>query len=286
MMNLISAGVLQASPGPRVAMGGQTQTGPRVQYEQPGQPGDSVLILPSTSHIIAPASLIGAPHLILPRGVDGAVAAGVARSPGVLVLLRHGQSVSNLEKRFTGSLNAPLTDLGRRQAVAAGKAMGLNGLQFDVVFTSDLDRAQDTGLLALDGMGQHGTVVIADAALNERFYGDIQGEKRDEMAEKFGAEQMAKWRHDYYEKPPGGESIAETADRVMPYYEHNIKPLLAAGYNVLIAAHCDSLRPFLVQLEGISVHDEASYFLNATPLIYHYDHNMNVVSRDIIHPET
>ncbi|HEY4000475.1 MAG TPA: 2,3-bisphosphoglycerate-dependent phosphoglycerate mutase [Candidatus Xenobia bacterium] len=214
--------------------------------------------------------------------VAGVASAALARSPGVLVLLRHGQSISNLEKRFTGSGNSPLTSYGREQARAAGRAMQAKGIHFDAVFTSALDRAEETARLALREMGHEKAAIVTDPAFNERFYGDIQGMKRDDLAGLHGDQQVERWRHDYFERPPGGESIAETAGRVLDAFERRVKPLLEAGQNVLISAHCDSLRPLMVALEHVPMTDQCTFLENAVPLVYHLDEHLEIVARDVL----
>jgi 2,3-bisphosphoglycerate-dependent phosphoglycerate mutase len=167
-----------------------------------------------------------------------------------LILLRHGQSQWNLENRFTGWVDVPLSANGEAEARAAGEL--LRGRRIDKLFTSDLKRAIDTATLALESAGIRNVPTERDAALNERMYGDLQGLNKAEAATKFGAEQIKQWRRSYDIKPPGGESLADTAARVLPYWEGHILPDLRAGKNVLVAAHGNSLRALVMHLDGLT----------------------------------
>jgi 2,3-bisphosphoglycerate-dependent phosphoglycerate mutase len=152
-----------------------------------------------------------------------------------LILLRHGQSQWNLENRFTGWVDVPLSPKGEDEARRAGAT--LRGRQIHQVFTSVLKRAIDTTDLALDAAGIHDVPTERDPALNERMYGDLQGLNKAEAAKKWGDEQIKIWRRSYDVPPPGGESLADTAARVLPYWENRILPALKAGKNVLVGAH-------------------------------------------------
>jgi len=168
----------------------------------------------------------------------------------LLVLVRHGQSVWNLENRFTGEVDVDLTPLGREEARAAGKK--LKSIAFSNGFTSVLRRAEETLSLILEETGHPGLPVTRSKALNERNYGDLQGLNKAEMAKKYGEEQIALWRRSYSVRPPGGESLQDTAARVIPYYEQEIEPLLKKGKNILVVAHGNSLRSLMMHLEAIS----------------------------------
>jgi 2,3-bisphosphoglycerate-dependent phosphoglycerate mutase len=168
----------------------------------------------------------------------------------VLVLLRHGQSQWNLENRFTGWVDVPLSEKGCAEARAAGEE--LRGRRFGVVFTSVLLRAIDTARLALEAAGHPPVRTVRDAALNERMYGDLQGLNKAEAATRFGDEQIRQWRRSYDVRPPGGESLADTAARVLPYWEEAILPELRAGQDVLVAAHGNSLRALVMHLDGLT----------------------------------
>ncbi len=166
-----------------------------------------------------------------------------------LILLRHGQSQWNLENRFTGWIDVPLSSLGEEEARQAGEK--LKGRKIDVVYTSVLKRAIDTATLALKVAGKSELSIIRNGALNERHYGDLQGLNKAETAEKYGAEQVHIWRRSFSVRPPGeeGESLEMTISRVLPYYEEHILPELRAGKNVLVVAHGNSLRALIYTLE-------------------------------------
>ena len=167
-----------------------------------------------------------------------------------LILLRHGQSQWNLENRFTGWVDVPLSERGIAEARAAGAK--LRGRHIDRLYTSVLKRAIDTADLALAEARLGAIPTARDAALNERMYGDLQGKDKDEARREFGEEQVKLWRRSYDVRPPGGESLADTAARVLPYFERIILPDLRAGRNVLVAAHGNSLRALAMHLEGLT----------------------------------
>ena len=167
----------------------------------------------------------------------------------LLVLVRHGQSTWNLENRFTGETDIPLTPQGREEARAAGAK--LTGIRFSQGFTSVLERAIETMTLLLGAAGQPKLPVTCDRALNERNYGRLQGFNKAEIAKQYGEEQVALWRRSYTVRPPGGESLADTAARVIPFYEGHVAPHLQKGENILIVAHGNSLRALMMRLEKI-----------------------------------
>ncbi len=167
----------------------------------------------------------------------------------LLVLVRHGQSAWNLENRFTGEVDVALTPLGREEAKAAGKK--LKDLSFSRCFTSVLQRAIETLTLILEESGHPEWPVTRDKALNERNYGELQGLNKAETAQKYGDHQVAIWRRSYAVRPPGGESLQDTAARVIPYYKKEIEPLLQKGENILVVAHGNSLRALMMYLEHI-----------------------------------
>jgi 2,3-bisphosphoglycerate-dependent phosphoglycerate mutase len=187
-----------------------------------------------------------------------------------LILLRHGQSQWNLENRFTGWVDVPLSPKGEDEARKAGEK--LRGRKIDEVFTSVLKRAIDTVDLAFESAGIADKPTTRDAALNERMYGDLQGLNKAEAAKKWGDEQIKIWRRSYDTRPPGGESLADTAARVIPYWESHILPRLKAGKNVLIGAHGNSLRALVMHLDGLS-RDEVLQLEIPTgaPLLYELD---------------
>lgn len=173
----------------------------------------------------------------------------------VLVIVRHGQSTWNLENRFTGEVDVPLTTQGREEARLAGNK--LKGPLFARAFTSVLARAIETLTIILEMTGHPDLPVTRDAALNERNYGQLQGLNKAEVAEQYGTDQVALWRRSFSVRPPGGESLADTAARVLPYYHREIEPLLQSGENILIVAHGNSLRSLMMYLEQISEDDIA-----------------------------
>ncbi len=187
-----------------------------------------------------------------------------------LVLIRHGESQWNLENRFTGWVDVPLTPKGEQEARAAGEK--LKAFQFDCAFTSVLMRAQNTLRIVLDVIGQATIPITEDKALNERMYGELQGLNKAETAKKFGDEQVKIWRRSFDVPPPGGESLKDTAARVLPYYESLIRPELSAKKTVLIVAHGNSLRSLVMHLENLS--RDAVLELNiptGAPLFYELD---------------
>ncbi|MGH7965811.1 MAG: 2,3-bisphosphoglycerate-dependent phosphoglycerate mutase [Candidatus Binatia bacterium] len=169
-----------------------------------------------------------------------------------LVLLRHGESQWNLENRFTGWVDVPLSPKGEAEARQAGEKLQAAGIRFDLAFTSVLQRASQTLEIALDVLGQSDLPVEKDQALNERHYGDLQGLNKAETAKKFGDEQVRQWRRSYDIAPPGGESLKDTAARTLPYFEAKILPAVQAGQAVLVAAHGNSLRSIVMHLDQLS----------------------------------
>jgi|TARA_B100001113_G_scaffold176936_1_gene144966 2,3-bisphosphoglycerate-dependent phosphoglycerate mutase len=169
-----------------------------------------------------------------------------------LVLVRHGQSEWNKKNLFTGWKDPELTDLGIEEAIKAGKLLKTKEMKFDIMFTSDLFRAQETGRLILENMNQLDIPVIKNQSLNERNYGDLAGLNKDDAREKWGEEQVHIWRRSFDIPPPGGESLKDTAERVLPYFHSEILPKVEEGLDVLVAAHGNSLRALVMELEGIS----------------------------------
>ena len=169
-----------------------------------------------------------------------------------LVLVRHGQSEWNKKNLFTGWKDPNLTDLGIEEAKKAGNLLKERGLAFDIMFTSDLFRAQETGRIILEQMNLGHIEVIKDQSLNERNYGDLAGLNKDEARVKWGEEQVHIWRRSYDIPPPGGESLKNTAERVLPYFNSEILPRIKESQNILVAAHGNSLRALVMELEKIS----------------------------------
>jgi 2,3-bisphosphoglycerate-dependent phosphoglycerate mutase len=193
-----------------------------------------------------------------------------------LVLLRHGESQWNLENRFTGWVDVPLSPRGTQEATHAGEK--LRSFKFDRAFTSVLARANETLRLVLETISQTGIPIEKDKALNERMYGELQGLNKDETVKKYGEAQVKIWRRSYDVRPPGGESLKDTAERVLPYYEQTIKPYLLKGDTILVAAHGNSLRALIMELEQLS--REQVLELNiptGAPLLYELDKTGKVV---------
>ena len=188
-----------------------------------------------------------------------------------LVLVRHGQSEWNAKNLFTGWKDPKLTDLGIQEAIKAGDLLETRNLKFDLMFTSDLFRAQETGRLILEQMNQTDIQVIQDQSLNERNYGDLAGLNKDEAREKWGEEQVHIWRRSFDVPPPGGESLKNTAERVLPYFELEIMPKVKEGLNILVAAHGNSLRALVMELEKISSEEIVKLEIaTGDPLTYEY----------------
>jgi 2,3-bisphosphoglycerate-dependent phosphoglycerate mutase len=187
----------------------------------------------------------------------------------LLVLTRHGQSEWNLKNLFTGWKDVDLTEVGIAEAKAAGRKLKAQGITFDVGFTSDLKRAQRTMTLMLEEMGQPGIPVVKNVALNERDYGDLSGLNKDDARERWGAEKVHIWRRSYDVPPPGGESLRDTAARVLPYYIQEILPRVLRGQRVLVTAHGNSLRALLMVLDRLSPKEIiARELATGVPLVY------------------
>ena len=200
-----------------------------------------------------------------------------------LVLARHGQSEWNLKKLFTGWRDPDLTELGVEEARNAGRWLKAQGSQFDVAFTSNLKRAQNTCALILEAMGQSGVETIRSEALNERDYGDLSGLNKDDARERWGDAQVHEWRRSYDVPPPGGESLKDTAARVLPYYIQTILPRVMAGERVLVAAHGNSLRALVMVLDGMTTKTIASLEIaTGIPLVYRLKSDTTVESKLIL----
>ena len=168
-----------------------------------------------------------------------------------LVLVRHGQSDWNKKNLFTGWKNPDLTDQGVSEAENTGEKLKEQNFNFDVMFTSQLIRAQNTGEIILKKLNEPNLTTIKSANLNERDYGDLTGMNKDEARAKFGEEQVHIWRRSYDVPPPGGESLKDTYERVIPYFETDIMPELNDSKNVLVAAHGNSLRSLVKFIENL-----------------------------------
>ena len=171
-----------------------------------------------------------------------------------LILLRHGQSQWNLENRFTGWKNVPLTEKGEVEAQKAGELIRKYNISIDRVFSSVLERANRTAEIAikkaeLNNLLENNKIIMTcSEKLNERDYGDLVGLNKQETADKFGKDQVHIWRRSYDTPPPNGESLKDVVERVSPYFKENIKPLIDKGENILIAAHGNSLRAMMIEL--------------------------------------
>ncbi len=200
---------------------------------------------------------------------------------GKLILLRHGQSQWNLENRFTGWIDVPLTDLGRREAKEAGEK--IRDIAIDEAFTSDLQRAQETLTIALESAGQDGVPTRKDKALNERHYGALQGLNKAETAKKYGDAQVKIWRRSYDVAPPEGESLKDTAARTLPYFEREILPAVKAGKNVFVSAHGNSLRAIVMQLDRLTPEDVLELNIGTgVPIVYDIDFAGRVLAKEIL----
>jgi 2,3-bisphosphoglycerate-dependent phosphoglycerate mutase len=225
-------------------------------------------------------------------------------STGKLVLLRHGQSIWNLENLFTGWIDVDLSKQGLQEAAEAGRLLKAEGIAFDIAFTSVLKRAIRTLWIALDEMDMMWLPVERSWRLNERHYGALQGLDKAQTVEKHGAEQVKIWRRSYDIPPPpldrqdpnhpgfdrryagvpagelpSSESLKDTLARVLPFWTSRIAPELAAGRNVLVTAHGNSLRALVKMLDGIS--DAAIVELNiptGVPLLYELDSQLKPVA--------
>ena len=201
-------------------------------------------------------------------------------SDRLLVLVRHGQSDWNLKNLFTGWRDVGLTEKGIAEARAAGKKLKAQGLHFDVAFTSALSRAQRTLDLVLEEMGETNITVFKDQALNERDYGDLSGLNKDDARKKWGEEQVHVWRRSYDVAPPGGESLKDTAARVLPYYIQEILPPVLRGERVIVAAHGNSLRALVMVLERLSPKEIVGREIaTGVPLIYRLNADSTVAEK-------
>lgn len=222
-----------------------------------------------------------------------------------LVLIRHGQSIWNLENRFTGWADVPLSSQGIKQAQKAGEL--LKKYSFPITFTSELMRAQETLFEILNinenenkffriheihkekynrFLSSHPefayTKIYVSESLNERDYGDLEGKNKDDAREEFGDEQVHIWRRSYDVAPPRGECLKDTAKRTLPYLKKTILPVLHQG-NVLIAAHGNSLRSIIMELEQLSAEEILNVEIpTGTPIVYELDENLKILSKEVL----
>jgi len=194
-----------------------------------------------------------------------------------MVLIRHGESQWNLENRFTGWIDVPLSPKGEQEAREAGQK--IQAIRFDEAFTSVLTRAKETLRIVLEVIDQTNIPVEEDQALNERMYGDLQGLNKAETAQKYGEQQVKVWRRSYDVRPPGGESLKDTAERVLPYYLKRIEPEVLAGRTLLIVAHGNSLRALLMHLNQLSKEEVLELNIpTGAPLFYEFGDNGKVLA--------
>lgn len=219
-----------------------------------------------------------------------------------LILLRHGQSQWNLENRYTGWVDVPLSDKGRQEAAEAGRKFA--NIQIDIAYTTPLQRANRTFVLAWEASGkkeypifQHMKDKMKDWAhftseeknyievvicqdFNERYYGDLQGLNKAESVKTFGEEQIRLWRRSYDVPPPNGESLKDTLERVLPAFKETVEKDLRAGRNVIITAHGNSLRAISKYIEGIADADIPNLEIpTGVPIVYDLDKDLKVLSK-------
>jgi 2,3-bisphosphoglycerate-dependent phosphoglycerate mutase len=197
-----------------------------------------------------------------------------------LVLVRHGQSLWNLQNRFTGWVDVPLTATGEDEARRAGER--LHGSTFDVAYTSALSRAQETLRLIVETSGIVAPV-IRDAALNERDYGDLAGLDKAATAARYGAEQVHVWRRSFDVAPPGGESLKDTAARTLPFFERAVLEDIRAGRDVLVVAHGNSNRSIVMRLDGLDEQAVTTLEIaTGVPLAYELDSTGAVLAKNVL----
>jgi 2,3-bisphosphoglycerate-dependent phosphoglycerate mutase len=229
-----------------------------------------------------------------------------------LVLTRHGYSLWNAANKFTGWVDVPLSERGRAEAMIAACKIDDEQIEIDVCFTSMLIRAIETAIICLtecegvrsgkipiiqhdlDDPDWHGwnkykgdpaqeLPIFPSGALDERYYGDLQGLNKEETVEKFGAEQVKEWRRSYYTRPPGGESLEDTVKRVSVFYESRIFPYVEHGDNILIAAHGNSLRSLIMKLENLTPEEVPGVELTTgVPIVYELDAKGSVFSKKVL----
>lgn len=198
----------------------------------------------------------------------------------LLVLIRHGQSIWNLQNRFTGWVDVPLSEQGEQEARDAAEKLG--DMRFEVAYTSALRRAQNTLDIILETRGWD-LPVIRDQALNERMYGDLQGLDKDETRAIHGDEQVRIWRRSYDTPPPNGESLKDTAARTLPFFERCIMGDIRKGRNVLVVAHGNSNRSIVMKLDGLTGEQIMQLELaTGAPLAYELTPAGEVTSRNLL----
>jgi 2,3-bisphosphoglycerate-dependent phosphoglycerate mutase len=198
----------------------------------------------------------------------------------VLVLVRHGESEWNKLNLFTGWKDPDLSEKGVAEAHKAGQLLKAQNLRFDIAFTSVLKRAQRTLDIMLEELGQPALTIRRDQRLNERDYGDLSGLNKDEARKRWGEKQVHIWRRSFDVPPPGGESLKDTAERVLPYYQSQIWPEVASHRNVLVSAHGNSLRALIMRLENLTGEEIVARELGTgVPIVYRLGADGNVCER-------
>jgi 2,3-bisphosphoglycerate-dependent phosphoglycerate mutase len=198
----------------------------------------------------------------------------------LLVLVRHGESEWNKKNLFTGWRDVDLTEKGIEEARSGGRKLKAQGLRFDIAFTSALKRAQRTLDVMLAELGQSDIPIIRDQALNERDYGDLVGLNKDDARKRWGEEQVHIWRRSYDVAPPGGESLKDTAARVLPYYIAEMLPRVLRGERVLVSAHGNSLRALVMVLDRHTTDSILKLNLETgVPLVYRLNPDSTVASK-------
>lgn len=201
----------------------------------------------------------------------------------ILVLVRHGQSEWNAKNLFTGWKDPDLTQVGVDEAKSAGVKLKAAGYTFELAYTSELLRAQKTLDLMLAELGQSDMAITRNIALNERDYGDLSGLNKDDAREKWGPEQVHIWRRSYDTPPPGGESLKDTAARTLPYFDAEIMPQVKAGKTIIVAAHGNSLRSIVMQLDKLSREEViALEIATGVPIVYKLDSDGKVLDKTIL----
>ena len=203
------------------------------------------------------------------------------KNKNFLVLVRHGQSEWNAKNLFTGWKDPGLTSHGKKEAMNAGSLIKQRNIQFSMMFTSALKRAQITGQIILDAIKQADIKVVKNQALNERNYGDLSGLNKDDARKEWGEEQVHIWRRSYDIPPPGGESLKDTAERVLPYFNSSILPKIIQGENILVAAHGNSLRSLVMQLDNLSKEEVVALEIpTGAPIIYSFQENKKPIFKE------
>jgi len=205
----------------------------------------------------------------------------------LLVLVRHGQSTYNLDNRFTGWADCDLSEQGKKEAEIIGQELKDYHIHFDQAYCSALKRTSQTFYIIADTVkdGFAQIQMNQEIALNERNYGVLQGENKEEAIKKYGLKQVETWRRGYAVAPPGGESLKQTKERVLQFYHQNIEPLVKLGKNVLITAHGNTLRALIMYLENINPSDIRKLEIATGQInLYQFDGNMKILHHEIKRP--